>query len=100
MDKRSKSSPLKTRESIALLNEFQARFGAATSEPKLIEQHQRLLVEFESAHAVWKKDQFLVAENFNILNTLKLTRKELCHSDILAWLLDPRLEVGAPMQTV
>ena len=35
----------------------------------------------------------MVADNFNLLHTMRLTRKELCHSDILAWLLDHRLEV-------
>lgn len=69
----------------ALLREFHAKFAPATPEPTLIAQHQRLLTDFEREHATWKKDQVLTAEDFNILHTMRLTRKELCHSDILAW---------------
>jgi hypothetical protein len=81
------------REFDALLREFEARFAPQTPELKLIAQHHRLLTDFESAHAVWKEEQISVAEDFNILRTMRLSRKELCHSDILAWLLDHRLEV-------
>jgi hypothetical protein len=76
-----------------LLLEFQARFGPAPPTPVACAQHQRLLTDFKRAHSVWKKEQVSVAEDFNILRTLRLTRKELCHSNILAWLLDHRLEV-------
>jgi hypothetical protein len=68
------------------------KFAPASPEPTLIKQHQRLLTDFESAHAVWKKEQASVAEDFNILRAMGVTRKELRHSDILAWLLDHRLE--------
>jgi hypothetical protein len=77
----------------ALLREYHSKFAPATAEPTLTAQHKQLLTDFEREHATWKKDQVLIAEDFNILHTMRLTRKELCHSDILAWLLDYRLEV-------
>jgi hypothetical protein len=52
----------------------------------------RLLAEFEKIHAAWAEDQISKAEGFNILRTMRVTRKELCHSDVLAWLLDHRLD--------
>ncbi len=51
-----------------------------------------LLDEFEMIHAAWAEEQISKAEGFNILHTMRVTRKELCHSDILAWLLDHRLD--------
>jgi hypothetical protein len=63
-----------------------------TPKPLLLDKHQRLLRQFEDIHHVWEKRQISVAEGFNVLRTMRLTRKELCHSDILAWLLDHRLD--------
>jgi len=90
MVKHSNSSASQIRELHALIREFQTRFVPSTSNPNLITQHQQLLAGFERAQAAWKKRQVLVAENFNLLRTMRLTRNELCHSDILAWLLDHR----------
>lgn len=93
MARNSQPGPIKCGELKALLCDFETRFGTAKPALGLDEQHERLLAGFEKAHADWKKEQVFLAEDFNVLQTMRLTRKELCHSDILAWLLDHRLEV-------
>ena len=98
MVKQSKIGVSQIRGLNTLLNDFQTTFVARTPDSGNIEQHQQLLAEFGRMQAVWKKEQVLVAENFNLLRILRLTRNELCHSDILAWLLDHRLEVGTHAQ--
>jgi hypothetical protein len=98
MVKHSKSGGTQIREFSAFIREFQTRFVPLTSDPYLIAQHQHLLAEFKRPQAAWKKRQVLVAENFNLLRTMRLTRNELCHSDILAWLLDHHLEIGTHAQ--
>jgi len=98
MVKKSKTDTVPLRALDALLDEFRTRFPPATFEPNLIEQHQQLLAGFRKEQDVWQKRQVLVAENFNLLRTMRLTRNELCHSDILAWLLDHHLEVGTHAQ--
>jgi hypothetical protein len=51
-------------------------------------QLKQLLNEFDAQQTNWRKEQEYCADNFNILRTMGVGRKELCHSDILAWLLD------------
>lgn len=80
------------RELKALLGSFQTAFPRERIEPSLLGQHRSLLKEFEEIHHTWERRQTFVAEGFNMLRTIRLTRKELCHSDILAWLLDRRLD--------
>jgi hypothetical protein len=80
------------RELNALLREFETILAPAVPDPGFLEQHRRLLAEFGKIHSDWEKRQISVAEGFNVLRTMRLTRKELCHSDILAWLLDHRLD--------
>jgi hypothetical protein len=75
----------------ALLTEFKSQFEAA-EETGVIPRHENTLTEFEREHTAWKKTQTLLAEDFNLFTAMRLTRKELCHSDMLAWLLDHRLE--------
>jgi hypothetical protein len=87
----TKPCPLTVRELNTLVREFEATFAPATPAAKPLQQHRRLLQEFEEIHALWEQRQVFVAEGFNVLRTMRLTRKELCHSDILAWLLDHRL---------
>jgi hypothetical protein len=87
-----KTSPFTVRELNTLIREYERTLAPAAPAAKLFEQHQRLLHEFEKIHKVWEQRQISVAEGFNILRTMRLSRKELCHSDILAWLLDHRLD--------
>ena len=74
-----------------LLREFDSldRQGAPEN-PELVSQAGKLLREFEAKHDAWQKEQITRADNFNILRTMRLSRRELCHSNILAWLLDPK----------
>jgi hypothetical protein len=72
-----------------LLREFEVLALPADSEGELIPQLERLIYAFDRQQVGWRKEQRLRADDFNILRTMRLTRKELCHSDILAWLLDP-----------
>jgi hypothetical protein len=88
---RRKTGPLTVRGLNALIGEFEAALAHATPAAKLFEQHRRLLQAFEGVHTVWERRQVSVAEDFNILRTMRLSRKELCHSNILAWLLDHSL---------
>ena len=74
-----------------LLHAFEFRPIAKTFDSGSIEQHKALLHEFGLASRQWEKEQFYSASDFNILQTLGVAKKELCHSDVLAWLLDHRL---------
>jgi hypothetical protein len=72
-----------------LLREFDALDRQGTPEnPELIAQARQLLREFEARQGAWREEQRTRADNFNVLRTMRLSRRELCHSDILAWLLD------------
>lgn len=72
-----------------LLREFEKLTAPVNSELQLVPQLKQLLDDFGAQQNGWRKEQKLRADDFNILRTMRLTRKELCHSDILAWLLDP-----------
>lgn len=88
----AETGPATVGELNTLLREFEATFAPATPEPKLFQQRRRFLQQFGEVHTLWEKRQISDAEDFNVLRTMRLTRKELCHSDILAWLLDHRLD--------
>ena len=88
----SQAAPLSLRELKALLSEFERTVTHQAPELKQSEQNKALLGEFQRVHRVWERRQVYEAEDFNVLRTMRLTTKELCHSDILAWLLDHRLD--------
>jgi len=75
-----------------LLGEFERRFGSKAAAPNRFAENRALLSEFQAIRCAWEKRQVYEAEGFNVLRTMRLTTKELCHSDILAWLLDHRLD--------
>src|ERR1035441_308833 len=85
------SAPFPIRDLRALLREFETTFSHQTQELKQFEQNRALLTEFKGIRHAWERRQVFVAEDFNVIRTMRLTTKELCHSDILAWLLDHRL---------
>jgi hypothetical protein len=87
----SQTAPLSVRELKALLSEFTRTVTHQPPELKQSEQNKALLGEFQRVHRAWERHQAYEAEDFNVLRTMRLTTKELCHSDILAWLLDHRL---------
>ena len=72
----------------ALLREFEAVSTVPDSKSDI----EDLLKGFDHIHTTWQKEQKACADGFNILQTLGVTRKELCHSDVLAWLLDRRID--------
>ena len=76
----------------SLLRAFERASAQKPLAPDQLVQHKVLLEQFERIHRSWEKRQLYFAENFNMLRTMRLTTKELCHSDILAWLLDHRLD--------
>jgi hypothetical protein len=53
----------------------------------------QLLKGYERACERWRKNQEATAEDFNLLDVMKVTTDELRHSMLLAWLLDHRLNV-------
>ena len=71
-----------------LLHDFEALFAVRDSKSEF----EELLKDFDRIHAAWREEQKSCADGFNILQTLGVTRKELCHSDVLAWLLDNRID--------
>jgi hypothetical protein len=75
-----------------LLGEFERKFGSKVAVPNQFKQNRALLSEFQAIRRAWEKRQVYEAEGFNVLRTMRLTTKELCHSDVLAWLLDHRLD--------
>src|SRR5262245_18376962 len=46
----------------------------------------------------WAEAQRTTADDFNLLEVLGISRDEICHSHILAWLLDHRIEYGTHAQ--
>jgi hypothetical protein len=88
----SQTAPLAVSGLKALLGDFERMFAQKAPELEQFRQNRALLREFGEIHQSWERSQFYVAEDFNILRTMRLTTKELCHSDILAWLLDHRLD--------
>ena len=72
----------------ALLHEFEVVLTIPDSQSEF----EELLKGFDHIHATWQEEQKSCADGFNILETLGITRKELCHSDVLAWLLDHRID--------
>ncbi len=72
-----------------LLREFELLAVSANDWHLVISQFEQLLDEFDRRQDSWREEQKSRADDFNIMRTMRLTRKELCHSDILAWLLDP-----------
>lgn len=68
-----------------LLMEFES---LANKKSEIIPQLEELLGEFDAKQGEWKEEQKVRADNFNVLRVMRLSRKELCHSNILAWLLD------------
>jgi hypothetical protein len=72
-----------------LLREFEPLAVSSNDEQIVIPQFEQLLDEYDRQQDSWREEQKSRADGFNILRTMRLNRKELCHSDILAWLLDP-----------
>lgn len=49
---------------------------------------EHLLTGYRSAVAQWSREQKSTAKDFNLLEVMNLTKDEICHSMLLAWLLD------------
>jgi len=82
---------IKLQDACSLLREFEVRLTPARPRATGLPQVRQLLHEFERRHRYWEKRQVFSAGSFNLLRTMRLTTKELCHSNILAWILDHRL---------
>ena len=57
-----------------------------------------LLAGYQDARASWAKAQEATADDFNLLEVMDVVGDENCHSNILAWLLDRRIEHGTHAQ--
>jgi hypothetical protein len=53
---------------------------------------RNLLDNFQEPHRAWAERQRSSADDFNLLETMGVHCKEVCHSRILAWLLDWRID--------
>ena len=73
-----------------LLTEFSLLPIHDQTESDFVPEINRLLEDFDGKLNGWRDEQKIRADDFNILRTMNLSRKELCHSNILAWLLDPK----------
>src|ERR1022692_3487460 len=73
-----------------LLSEFGSLPINDQTQSDFVPEINRLLEDFDGKLNGWRDEQKIRADDFNILRTLNLSRKELCHSDILAWLLEPK----------
>jgi hypothetical protein len=79
-----------------LLDGFTKAHTEATKiESAEFERHLQIFKTFfpyyHTALERWRKDQEDKADDFNLLEVMELTRKEVRHSMILAWLLDKEL---------
>ncbi len=50
-----------------------------------------LLDEFKQSRETWQEHQISDADGFNLFETMGVSWKEACHSNLLAWLLDHRI---------
>ena len=57
-----------------------------------------LISGYDQAHAKWADAQRGSADEFNLFEVMEVQYKEACHSRLLAWLLDPRIEHGTHAQ--
>jgi hypothetical protein len=57
-----------------------------------------MLTGFRSARADWAALQRASADDFNLFEVIEVDGDEICHSKILAWLLDRRIEHGTHAQ--
>jgi hypothetical protein len=57
-----------------------------------------LLPSFLVERQEWAESQRKTAEDFNLLEVMEVEGDELCHSKMLAWLLDHRIEHGTHAQ--
>ncbi len=76
-----------------LLEGFRARLDRvdAAAQLQAADNHERisvLLVEYKKTVERYRQQQEQVADNFNLLDVMRLTGKEIRHSMVLAWLLD------------
>jgi len=53
---------------------------------------------FQTARKLWAEGQRRSADNFNLFEVMEVENDEVCHSKILAWLLDHRIERGTHAQ--
>lgn len=95
--------PATTSKLEALLNGFrEARVCNRQAEE--LEHHllrlsaARLLDGFRSARSRWAEEQRKTADGFNLLSVMGVGCRELCHSNLLAWLLDHRIDQGTHAQ--
>jgi len=66
---------------------FAAPPGAGDAR-KALASFPPLLEGFDATIEQWKEDQRATADDFNLLEVMQLTKKEIRHSMILAWMLD------------
>ncbi|MCE9546666.1 MAG: PD-(D/E)XK nuclease family protein [Planctomycetia bacterium] len=57
-----------------------------------------ILPRFLKVRNEWAEAQRKTAEDFNLLEIMGLDCNEVCHSRLLAWLLDRRIEIGTHAQ--
>lgn len=57
-----------------------------------------LLPGFQLARKKWAESQRKSADDFNLFEVMRVEADEVCHSKILAWLLDHRIEKGSHAQ--
>ncbi|MGO9111293.1 MAG: PD-(D/E)XK nuclease family protein [Thermoguttaceae bacterium] len=57
-----------------------------------------LLPVYQAAHKTWAEKQEGSADEFNLLEVMEVETDEACHSKILAWLLDRRIDRGTHAQ--
>ena len=60
----------------------------AKSDSLAREAFSGILCGLQFAYDTWRRRQASVAEDFNILDVMRITSKEVYHSMVLAWLLD------------
>ncbi len=58
----------------------------------------KLLDVFQSGRMKWAESQRETADDFNLFGVMGVDGNELCHSNVLAWLLDRRIEHGTHAQ--
>src|SRR5271165_3543656 len=71
---------------------------AEVAQEKSLPSLKKLINGFRAKYAEWTDAQTSVADDFNLFKVLGVEHKELVHSKLLAWFLDPRIEHGSHAQ--
>ena len=97
---------LATSKAPSLLERFERLldgFGTSLKGEEDTAQHTHTSIEillsgYRNAREDWAREQRASADDFNLFEVMEIEQSEICHSRLLAWMLDHRIERGTHAQ--